>query len=46
MKYGNGMFTVKRQTIRQRLTAKLSVVKAELRRRLHEPIPRIGAWLR
>lgn len=45
-KYGNGMFTVKRQTIRQRLTAKVSSVKAELRRRLHEPIPRIGVWLR
>ena len=45
-KYGNGMFTVKRQTIRQRLTAKLSSVKTELRRRLHEPIPRVGAWLR
>jgi group II intron reverse transcriptase/maturase len=45
VKYGNGMFTVKRQTIRQHLTAKLSAVKAELRRRLHEPIPRIGAWL-
>lgn len=46
VKYGNGMFTVRRQTIRQRLTAKLSAVKAELRRRLHDPIPRIGARLR
>jgi len=46
VKHGNGMFTVKRQTIRQRLTAKLSAVKAELRRRMHAPIPRIDAWLR
>ena len=35
-----------RQTIRQRLQAKLSEVKAELRRRLHDPIPQVGAWLR
>jgi group II intron reverse transcriptase/maturase len=45
-KYGNGMFTVRRQTIRQRLRAKVLAVKAELRRRLHEPIPRTGTWLR
>jgi group II intron reverse transcriptase/maturase len=42
----NGRFTVVRQTIRQRLQAKLSEVKAELRRRLHDPIPVVGAWLR
>ena len=35
-----------RQTIRKRLQAKLSEVKAELRRRLHDPIPAVGAWLR
>ena len=35
-----------RQTIRQRLQAKLSAVKTELRRRLHAPIPVVGAWLR
>ncbi len=46
VKHGNGMFTVRRQTIRQRLAAKLSEVKAELRRRMHAPIPLIGAWLR
>jgi hypothetical protein len=38
-KYGNGMFTVKRQTIRQRPTAKLSSVKAG---RPHESVPRVG----
>jgi len=46
MKWSNGMFTVLRQTIRKRLTAKLSEVKDELRRRMHESIPRVGAWLR
>jgi group II intron reverse transcriptase/maturase len=42
----NGRFTVVRQTIRQRVQAKLSEVKAELRRRLHAPIPEVGRWLR
>jgi RNA-directed DNA polymerase len=38
----NGRFTVLRQTMRQRLQAKLSEVKAELRRRMHDPIPEGG----
>ncbi len=42
----SGMFTVLRQTIRQRLQAKLQEVKAELRRRMHFPIPEQGAYLR
>ena len=42
----NGRFTVLRQTMRQRLQAKLSEVKAELRRRMHDPIPEVGKWLR
>jgi len=41
-----GRFTVVRQTIRQRLQAKLGEVKAELRRRLHDPPAEVGAWLR
>jgi RNA-directed DNA polymerase len=45
-KRSNGRFTVLRQTIRKRLQAKLGEVKAELRRRLHDPIPKVGAWLR
>jgi group II intron reverse transcriptase/maturase len=45
-KFGNGTYTVRRQTIRQRLTAKLAAVKKELSRRLHDPILRTGAWLR
>ena len=45
-KRSNGMFTVLRQTIPKRLTAKLSEVKDELRRRMHEPIPSVGKWLK
>ena len=45
-KRSNGRFTVLRQTIRKRLQAKLGEVKAELRRRMHDPIPEVGQWLR
>jgi group II intron reverse transcriptase/maturase len=45
-KRSNGRFTVLRQTIRKRLQAKLNEVKAELRRRMHDPIPEQGKWLR
>lgn len=45
-KRSNGMFTVLRQTIRKRLQAKLSEVKANLTRRMHDPIPEMGKWLR
>jgi group II intron reverse transcriptase/maturase len=41
----NGRFTVVRRTVRERMRAKLREVKAELRRRLHEPIAKVGAWL-
>jgi RNA-directed DNA polymerase len=45
-KRSNGRFTVLRRTIGKRLQAKLSEVKAELRRRMHDPIPEVGKWLR
>jgi RNA-directed DNA polymerase len=45
-KRSNGRFTGLRQTIRKRLQTKPSEVKAELRRRMHEPIPKQGKWLR
>jgi RNA-directed DNA polymerase len=45
-KKSNGRFTVLRQTIRKRLQTKLNEVKAELQRRMHEPIPEQGKWLR
>jgi RNA-directed DNA polymerase len=44
-KRSNGRFTVLRQTIRKRLQTKLNEGKAELRRRMHEPIPDQGKWL-
>jgi len=41
-----GYFTVKRQTMRKRLRAKLKAIKLELRQRWHDPIPKQGEWLR
>jgi RNA-directed DNA polymerase len=40
-----GWFTVRRQTIGDRLRAKLQEVKVELRRRWHDPLPEVGEWL-
>src|SRR5271167_3432092 len=45
-KKSNGRFTVLRQTMCKRLQAKLNEVKAEIQRRMHEPIPEQGKWLR
>jgi group II intron reverse transcriptase/maturase len=42
----NGRFTVLRQTMRTRLQAKLKQVKNELRWHMHDPIPKVGKWLR
>jgi group II intron reverse transcriptase/maturase len=42
----SGKFSILRQTIRKRMLAKLKAVKAELRRRMHDPIPEVGTWLR
>jgi group II intron reverse transcriptase/maturase len=41
-----GGFTVLRQTMRRRWQATLREVKTELRRRLHDPVPDQGAYLR
>ncbi len=41
-----GWFTVLRQTMRQRLQAKLVALKEELRQRRHRPIPEQGVYLR
>ncbi len=41
-----GKFTVLRQTMRKRWQAKLKEVRRELRRRMHDPIPEQGAYLR
>jgi RNA-directed DNA polymerase len=40
-----GKFVVKRQTMHKRMRGKLKVVKEELRRRMHLPIPQQGRWL-
>src|ERR671939_1156253 len=41
-----GGFQVQRKSRRDRVRAKLGEVKAELRRRMHQPIPAQGLWLR
>jgi RNA-directed DNA polymerase len=41
-----GHFLVKRKSRRDRMRAKLREIKAELRRRMHQPIPEQGRWLR
>jgi len=45
-KTSKGRFAVLRQTIRKRLLGKLSAVKSELRRRMHDPVPEVGQWLK
>ena len=45
-KIRRGKFLIKRKTRRDRMTAKLQEVKEELRRRMHQPIPEQGKWLR
>jgi group II intron reverse transcriptase/maturase len=39
-------FQLLRRTSRKRVQRKLNEVKAELRRRLHRPVPEVGRWLR
>jgi RNA-directed DNA polymerase len=41
----NGAFIVWRETAKKRMVAKLRAIKAELRRRIHEPIASVGEWL-
>src|SRR6202790_1715546 len=40
-----GQFLVKRITRRDRMRATLREIKEELRRRMHQPIPKQGAWV-
>jgi RNA-directed DNA polymerase len=40
-----GKFQLKRKSRRDRMRAKLSEIKEELRRRMHQPIPIQGYWL-
>jgi len=41
-----GRFAVWRQTMRKRMRMKLHKLKEELRRRMHDPLPEVGKWLR
>jgi RNA-directed DNA polymerase len=41
-----GGFTVLRRTMRTKMRAKLQAVKLELRRRMHRPVPELGAYIR
>ena len=41
-----GPFQLHRKTRRDRMRAKLKDIKAELRRRMHQPIPTQGLWLK
>jgi len=41
-----GKFQLKRKTRRDRMRAKLQEIKGELRRRMHQPIPVQGKWLK
>lgn len=45
-KRSNGMFTVYRRTMSKRIRAKLKAIKTELRKRMHQPLPEVGKWLR
>ena len=40
-----GKFALKRRTSAKKLSAKLKEVYAELRRRMHRPVPEVGEWL-
>ena len=41
-----GEYAIRRQTIRQRMQTKLKEIKQELKRRMHDPIPEVGQWLK
>lgn len=45
-KRSNGRFVVIRKSVRRKMRAKLQEIKAELKRRRHEPIPIMGKWLK
>jgi RNA-directed DNA polymerase len=41
-----GYFLIHRKSRRDRMTTKLKEIKEELRRRMHQPIPEQGKWLK
>lgn len=42
----NGWFQLKRLTSAKRMRTRLKAIRQALRRRMHEPIPEVGRWLR
>ncbi len=40
------IFTIRRHTIAKKMRAKLLEIKLEMRRRMHQPIPEQGKWLK
>ena len=40
-----GSFVIGRRTIKKRMLRQLQAVKMELRKRMHDPIAKTGAWL-
>ncbi len=42
----NGWFQLKRLTSAKRMRARLKAIRQALMRRMHEPIPVVGRWLR
>lgn len=42
----SGRFRVERRTMKKRMRTKLAEIKHELRRRMHDPVPEIGKWLK
>jgi len=41
-----GHCKIRRQTARQRMEEKLQKIKQTLRSRMHEPVPKVGGWLK
>jgi len=41
-----GKFVVLRKTIASRMRAKLKEIKLTLRKRMHRPVPEVGAWMK
>lgn len=41
-----GRFIVRRRTIRKHMRVKLRKIQQQLRRRMHDPVPQTGRWLR
>jgi len=44
-KTSKGRFQVSRKTRRKTVVAKLAVLKEKIRQRMHDPVPKTGAWL-